>query len=149
MRILLLPLGLLLLLSAATANAPPAANTLKEKLAAREAAKHGLADQLSLAELRARIHELEAQATTLGTSGKPAKAGFAKFQSDLWFIVLPIKLFLFVSGFGLLAALGVLAPILRLVFNIIVNIFRLINGIFRNAIWPYVYLWCALTMFPY
>ena len=144
MRSLLLPLGLLLLLSAATANAPPAAKTLKENVEPSSAEiLSSPRDHLSLAELRARIHDLEAQATTLSTSDKPAKEGFAKFQSDLWFVVLPIKLFLLVSGLGLLTALGVLAPILRLVVNIIMNVFILINGIFRNAIWPYVYLWCA------
>ena len=142
MRSLLLPLGLLLLLSAATANAPPAAKTTQEEPSSAEILSSPR-DHLSLAELRARIHDLEAQATTLSTSDKPAKEGFAKFQSDLWFVVLPIKLFLLVSGLGLLTALGVLAPILRLVVNIIMNVFILINGIFRNAIWPYVYLWCA------
>jgi hypothetical protein len=85
---------------------------------------------------------LLADARTLKDAGrlpKDAEAhspGWAEFESDFWFIVKPLKWGAYIAFAGLLAILGILGPIMHVIFNICSGCCRCINEIFRNAIWP-------------
>lgn len=85
-------------------------------------------------ELRQNVHKLE------------KLSDWDQFEKDLWYIVKPLKFILYIALIGLLAILGILWPILKLFFNVILQVLRVINSITRNLLYPVLRFFIESTL---
>jgi len=93
---------------------------------------------LRRAELQRKNALEESSALRQKVHGLEKKSDWEEFESDLWFIVKPLKFIFFVGVIGLLAVLGILAPLSRLFGNILIGVFRVADRVTRHFLAPVV-----------
>jgi len=93
---------------------------------------------LRRAELQRKNALEESSALRQKVHGLENKSDWEEFESDLWFIVKPLKFIFFVGVIGLLAVLGILAPLSRLFGNILIGVFRVADRVTRHFLAPVV-----------